>query len=374
MSKVRGWVMLEPGKMEMQKFDLPKIPEDCALLKVEACGLCGSDLHAFRGRMKTAPFPLIPGHEFIGTLVEVGKTASEKMAIVGGGTIKEGDRVAIAPSSLACGRCWFCLHMPHRPSLCTTRTIYGFNSIKNPPSIWGGYAEYIYLHPKTWVFKLPEGISMEKAVQTEPMATGLRAVERAYQPGEPFAGQGYGVGSRAMVLGAGPIGLMVILALRFSGAKLVIAQDLIESRLTMAKRMGADITVNAKLPLEQRIKQVQEITDGVGPDVVIEAAGVPQAFKESLTFVRRGGKLVEVGHYTDPGPIDINPWVVCNKDVDLHGSWAYPAIIFKDALTVLAKTPYPVEEVVTHKVSMDDLPKGMDLLGKEGVGKVVVTP
>jgi len=108
---------------------------------------------------------------------------------------------------------------------------------------------------------------MEKAVQTEPMATGLRAVERAYQPGEPFAGQGYGVGSRAMVLGAGPIGLMVILALRFSGAKLVIAQDLIESRLTMAKRMGADITVNAKLPLEQRIKQVQEITDGVGPDV-----------------------------------------------------------------------------------------------------------
>jgi len=83
---------------------------------------------------------------------------------------------------------------------------------------------------------------------------------------------------------------------------------------------------------------------------------------------------VEVGHYTDPGPIDINPWVVCNKDVDLHGSWAYPAIIFKDALTVLAKTPYPVEEVVTHKVSMDDLPKGMDLLGKEGVGKVVVTP
>jgi len=115
MSKVRGWVMLEPGKMEMQKFDLPKIPEDSALLKVEACGLCGSDLHAFRGRMKTAPFPLIPGHEFIGTLVEVGKTASEKMAIVGGGTIKGSEfpglrpllvLSAYAPSALP-------LHHPH---------------------------------------------------------------------------------------------------------------------------------------------------------------------------------------------------------------------------------------------------------------------
>lgn len=374
MSKVKGWVMLEPGKIEMQKFELPPVADDAALLKVDACGLCGSDLHAFRGRMKTAPFPLIPGHEFIGTLVEVGKAASGKMAVVGEGGLQAGDKVAIAPSSLACGRCWFCLHMPHRPSFCTGRSIYGFQSIHNPPAIWGGYAEYVYLHPRTWVFKLPQEIPLERAVQTEPMATGLRAVERAYSPGEAFMGQGYGVGSRAMVLGAGPIGLMVILALRFSGAKLIIAQDLIESRLTMARRMGADVTIDGNLPLEQRIKQVQEITDGVGPDVVIEAAGVPLAFKESLAFVRRGGKLIEAGHYTDPGPTEINPWVVCNKDIDIHGSWAYPAIIFKDALAVLAKTPYPAEEIVTHKVALDDLPKGLELLGKEGVGKVVVTP
>jgi threonine dehydrogenase-like Zn-dependent dehydrogenase len=107
---------------------------------------------------------------------------------------------------------------------------------------------------------------------------------------------------------------------------------------------------------------------------MIEAPGVPLAFKESLTFVRRGGKLGEVGLYTDPGSADINPWVLPNKGVDLHGSWAYPAIIFQDALAVLAKTPSPVEEVVAHKVSLDDLPKGMDLLGKEGVGKMVSHP
>jgi L-iditol 2-dehydrogenase len=366
--------MLEPGKMEMQSFDLPKIAEDCALLKVDACGICGSDLHAFRGRMKTAPFPLIPGHEFIGTIVEVGKLANQKMAIVGKETISPGDRVAIAPSSLTCGQCWYCLHMPHRPTLCTSRSIYGFNSIKNPPSIWGGFSEYIYLHPRTWVFPLPADLPLERAVLAEPMATGLRAVERAYNPGEAFVGHGYGVGSRAMVLGAGPIGLMVILALRFSGAKLIIVQDLIESRLEMAKGMGADLAIRAQEPLEQRMKMVQEVTDGVGADVVIEAAGVPLAFRESLAFVRRGGKVIEVGHYTDPGAVEVNPWVICNKDVDIHGSWAYPAIIFKDALTVLGKSPFPIEKVVTHKIPLEDLPKGMDLLGKEGVGKVVIVP
>lgn len=374
MAKVRGWVMLEPGKIELEEFDLPKIAEDTALLKVEACGVCGTDKHCFSGYIKTAPFPMIPGHEFIGTIIEIGKSANDKMAVIGGGPLKEGDRVAVAPSSLACGRCWYCLHMPHRPSFCTTRTVYGFNSTKNPPSIWGGFADYVYLHPKTWAFKIPEGMSLERAVQTEPMATGLRAVERAYNPGEAFMGEGYGVGSRAMVVGTGPIGIMAIVGLRESGADLIIAQDLIQSRLDMAKRMGADMTIDATRPLEQRLKQVQDVTDGVGPDVVIESAGVPVAFQESLAFVRRGGKLIEVGHFTDPGAIEIHPFTICFKDLDLHGSWAYPPIMFKYALSLLSRTSLPVDEVVTHKVPLEEVPKAMDLVGKEGVGKIAVQP
>lgn len=373
MAKTRGWVMVDIGKLELQEFEIPKIAEDAALLKVESCGVCGSDKHALQGHIRTAPFPFIAGHEFIGTVVELGKRATEKMAVVGG-PLREGDRVAIAPSSLPCGHCWFCLHMPHRPSLCASRSIYGFNGTKNAPSIWGGYGEYIYLHPKTWVFQIPAGMNTRRAVQTEPMATGLRAVERAYNPGEAFMGQGYGAGRTAMVLGTGPIGIMVIVALRFTGASLIIAQDILKSRLDMAKRMGADILVDGKLPLEERLKQVQAVTEGVGPDVVMEAAGVPLAFQESLAFVRRGGKLVEVGHYTDPGSTEIRPWMVCNKDVDIHGSWAYPPIIFGDALSVLAQTPLPIDDVVTHTLPLQELPKGFDLLGTEGVGKVVLKP
>lgn len=374
MAKARVCIMREPGKMEIKEFDLPRIEEDAALLQVEACGICGTDKHAYHGYLRTAPFPLIPGHEFIGTIVEIGKEANDAMAVFGGSPLKDGDRVVIAPSSMTCGHCWQCLHMPHRPTLCTNRRVYGFNSTNNPPGLWGGFSEYVYLHPRSWVFKIPEGMSAERAVQTEPMATGLRAVERAYSPGEPFMGHGYGVGRTAMVVGTGPIGMMAIVALRFSGADLIIAQDLLQSRLDLAKRMGADHLIDGKLPLEQRLPQVQEMTDGVGPDVVIEAAGAPIAFQEALAFVRRGGKLIEVGHFTDPGTTQIHPFTICFKDLDIHGSWAYPPAIFNDALSLFSRTSLPVDEVVTHKVSLDELPNAMELVGTEGVGKVVVQP
>lgn len=187
-------------------------------------------------------------------------------------------------------------------------------------------------------------------------------------------GHGYGVGRTAMVVGTGPIGMMAIVALRFSGADLIIAQDLLQSRLDLAKRMGADHLIDGKLPLEQRLPQVQEMTDGVGPDVVIEAAGAPIAFQEALAFVRRGGKLIEVGHFTDPGTTQIHPFTICFKDLDIHGSWAYPPAIFNDALSLFSRTSLPVDEVVTHKVSLDELPNAMELVGTEGVGKVVVQP
>jgi len=373
-AKCRACIMVKPGEVVMEEFEIPEIPEDCALLKVEACGICGTDKHIYLGRLPTAPFPFITGHEFIGTIVKLGSKANDNMTVFGG-PLKEGDRVAIAPSSTPCGHCYYCINMPHRPALCTTRTVYGFASVTKAPGIWGGYSEYIYLHPKTYVFKLPEGMSMKRAVLIEPAATALRAVERAYSPGEPFMGHGYGIGRSTMVLGAGPIGLMAVVSLRYSGAGLIIVQDLFNSRLDMAKRMGADLLIDANLPLEERLKQVREATDGVGPDVVVETAGVPVAFRESLDFVRRGGKLVEVGHYViGSGKIDIQPFYICNKDLDIHGSWAYPSLIFRDVISMLERTSLPVEEVVTHVLPFEELAKGLELTGSEGVGKVAITP
>ena len=373
MAKCRAWVMVEPGKVVMEEFEIPKIPEDCALLKVEACGICGTDKHVYLGHMPTAPFPFVIGHEFIGTIVELGSKANDNMAVFGG-PLKEGERVAVGPSSMPCGYCYYCIHMPHRPTLCAKRRIYGFSSVNIAPSIWGGYSEYVYLHPKTYVFKLSKDMPMKRAILVEPVATALRAVERAYSPGESFMSHGYGVGRSAMVLGAGPIGLMVIASLRHSGAGLIISQDLFASKLDMAKRLGVDLLIDGNLPLEERLKQVREATDGVGPDIVIEAAGVPVAFREALDFVRRGGKLIEVGIYTDNGATNIHPFLICYKDLDIHGSFAYPTLIFRDAISLLERTPLSVEEVVTHVLPLEEFPKGMELVGSEGVGKVVITP
>jgi threonine dehydrogenase-like Zn-dependent dehydrogenase len=373
MAKSRAWVMVEPGKVVMEEFEIPKIPEDHALLKVEACGICGTDKHVYAGHAPTAPFPFITGHEFIGTIVELGSKANDRMAVFGD-PLKVGDRVSIAPSSLPCGHCHYCIHMPHRPALCSGRSVYGFTSTKTPPSIWGGYSEYVYLHPRSYVFQLPKKMPMKRAILTEPIATGLRAVERAYSPGEAFMSHGYGVGRSAMVLGAGPIGLMVIASLRYSGAGLIIAQDPLPSKLDMAQQMGADLLIDGKLPLGERLQRVREATDGVGPDIVLEAAGAPPAFQEALDFVRRGGKLIEVGHFTDTGSIDIHPFYICQKDLDIHGSWAYPALIFKDAISMEQKTALPLEKTVTHVLPLEEFPKGLELVGVEGVGKVVIAP
>ncbi|MFC1937017.1 zinc-binding dehydrogenase [Chloroflexota bacterium] len=373
MAKCKAWVMVEPGKITMEDFEIPKIPGDCALLKVEACGICGTDKHIYLGHSPTAPFPFIAGHEFIGTIAELGSEASDCMAIFGG-PIKVGDRVAVVPSSFPCGHCISCLTMPHRPALCPNRIVYGFLSARKEPGIWGAYSEYVYLHPRSYIFKLPDDMSLERAVLIEALASGMRAVERAYSPGEPFMSHGYGIGRSVMVLGAGPIGLMAIASLRYSGAGLIIAQDMFDSRLNMAKRMGADMLIDARLPFDQRLKQVQDATNGVGPDVVIEAAGAPPAFREALDFARRGGKLIEVGHFTDNGTIEIHPYYICFRDLDIHGSWAYPAAFFRDVIDMLQRTTIPVEEVVTHKLPLEELPRGLEITGTKDAGKVAILP
>jgi threonine dehydrogenase-like Zn-dependent dehydrogenase len=371
--KFRAYVFLEPGKGEIRTFETPEITEERALLKVEACGICGTDKHYFQGHSPAAPFPFISGHEFIGTIVQLGKKASEGMAVFGG-PLQEGDRVAVGPASLGCGTCPLCLTMPHRPALCPNRSVYGFSSTKKTPPYFGGFSEYICLYPKSYVFKLPKDMSLKRAVLTEPVAAALRAVERAYNPGEAFMGHGYGAGRIAMVLGAGPIGAMTVACLRYTGAGMIIAQDLFPGRLELAKKMGADVLIDGTQPLQKRLDEVRKLTNGLGPDVVIEAAGAPPAFQEALEFVRRGGKLIEVGHFTDNGTTAIHPFTICFKDVDIHGSWSYPAVIFRDAISFLERATLPVEDAVSHVLPLDDFQKGMDLTGAEKAGKIAIAP
>ena len=372
-SKCKAWVMTEPGKLVMKEFDIPVVADDCALLKIETCGICGTDKHAYLGHLPTAQFPFIAGHEFIGTIVELGSKANDNMTVFGG-PLKEGDRVTVSPSTTPCGQCYYCVRKPHRPYFCLNRSNYGFMSTECSPSLWGGFSEYVYLHPRSYVFHMPEDMPLKRAVLVEPLATALKVVERACRAGDSFTGYGYGAERSAMVLGAGPIGLMVVASLRNSGAGLIIVQDILPGKLDMAKKLGADILIDGNLPLDKRLTQVREATDGFGPDIVIEATGVPVVFREALDFTSRGGKLVIVGLFADTGAIDIHPAQICRNELDILGSYVYPSVMFQDAISLLKRTPLLVEEIVTHVLPLSELPSGIELSGSEGVGKIVINP
>ncbi|MEE2657697.1 MAG: zinc-binding dehydrogenase [Candidatus Latescibacterota bacterium] len=372
MSTVQAAVMTEPGTIEMREFPRPEIGDDEILLKIDQTGICGSDKHMFAGHM-TLLFPIIAGHELVGTIEEMGSRAEEAMAVVGG-PLQEGDRVTTTPSSTTCGRCWYCLHMPQRPTLCANRYVHGFVSSEVAPAPRGGFSEFMHLTKKSWIFRIPEGLPSDRAVLTEPAAVATRAVERALGPGIPHIGEGLGMDQSVLVMGAGPIGQLVIAVLAHVGTELIIAADLSPSRLDMAKEMGGHHTINASDSLECRTEAVKELTEGVGPAIVIETAGVPIVFKESLDLVRRGGIVVEVGHFTDPGGVDIHPNIVCFKDLDIRGMWAYPAIQFKTAMSFLKNTTAPLDEFITHRLSLAETEKGIDITGSEGSMKVVVTP
>ena len=371
--QVQAAVMLQPGQIEIREFDKPTPADDALLLQVDRVGICGSDKHMYLGHT-ALKFPVIPGHEVVGTVAEIGKDANKVMNVIGG-PIKAGDRVTVVPGSKNCGRCYYCLHVPGRPTLCSGRTIYGFSNSETPPYLNGEFSEYTYIHGNSWVYKMPESIPEEIQVLTEPVAVATRAVERACAPGVPQVGDGYSIGNRVAVLGCGPIGLLVVAVLRDSGAGTIIATDLVDSRLDMAKQMGADVVINVgETTREERIEQIQDLTSGVGADIAIECAGLPMVFSEALDVVRRGGKVIEVGHYTDSGDIQVRPHQICNKDLDVCGVWAYPQIQFQTALDFLQITRAPLSELITHHLPLYQLEKGLDMLGQEGVYKVVIEP
>ena len=370
---VHAAVMVEPGQIEIREFSKPTPADDALLLKVDAVGICGSDKHMYLGHT-ALKFPVIPGHEVVGTVTDIGKDANRAMNVMGG-PIKEGDQVTVVPGSKNCGTCYYCLRFPSRPTLCTNRTIYGFSNCESPPHLTGEFSEYTYIHGNSWVYKMPDEIPENIRVLTEPVAVATRAVERACAPGVPQVGEGYGIGNSVAVLGCGPIGLLVVAVLRHTGAGTIVATDIVNSRLEMAKQMGADVAINVgQSTPEERIAQVQELTNGVGVDIVIECAGLPGVFAEALDLVRRGGTVIEVGHYTDSGSVEVRPHQICNKDLDICGVWAYPQIQFQTALDFLQTTTAPLNVLITQHLPLVQLEAGIQMLGQEGVYKVVIEP
>ena len=357
---VKAAVFLGADQVEIREFPRPKVADDCALLRVTNCGVCGTDPHIYSGHL-SVPTPTVLGHEFSGVLEEMGPDFPREDAL--GNKLSEGDPITIG-TSLACGKCYFCRFMPHRSNLCQTVDIYGITmTCEESPYLFGGYSEYVYLYPNTWTFKVPDGLSLELAALADPMACATRTLERAYQPGLPWAGEGMGLGRSVVVQGLGTIGLLVAAAAKAAGAYPVIGIEGVPLRVDMAKDFGVDVVLDMRefTTAEARVEEVFRLTNGLGADVVLEMAGVPVAFAEALQLVRQGGRLVEFGHFTDVGTVPINPQHIVNKEVDILGVFAYQNSQIGTALNVLRSTKdrFPYERLITHRFPVE---KAVDAL------------
>ena len=379
---VKAAVMVAPGRMEVREFPYPTLGEGAIILRMEMAGICGTDKHTYRGENvqyagtpaeSRTPFPIIPGHENVGVIEEIDRAARERGDFYGR-ELREGDRVTFCPD-LVCGRCWYCRNTFGYPWCENVRGYGNSLSCDAPPHLFGGWAEYVYLLPGVFVYRVPEGMPPEVAVLAE-LFTVSCALDRALTtclPGDGFSGA-----PTVVIQGVGPLGLCCLIKARILGASQIIVTDLSPFRLRMAEEFGADGALNvAETELGERVEFVRERTQGRGADIVIECAGVPEVLPEGLEMLRKGGLYLELGNFVDTGEVSINVHrLLCAKNVHLVGVTNHPFTGYGPSLELMRRYGhlYPFERIITHRYPLEEAEEALLRSMEPDTMKVVITP
>jgi threonine dehydrogenase-like Zn-dependent dehydrogenase len=375
----RAAVMEAPGRVGVREFPVSDPGPGAVLLKMSLSGICGTDKHTYRGESRQyvgtphereIAYPLICGHENVGTIVAVGEGVRDSA----GGPLRPGDRV-VPGANVPCGRCYYCTGgYPYY--FCQHLEDYG-NSLNcaQPPYLLGGWAEYLYLLPRSRLFRVPEELPDEVAVLTEVMAV-THGVETAMtllglQGASP---SGYTVA----VLGVGPLGLCHVIKARLSGASTIIATDRLRGRLEKAGTFGADLVLDVTATDgPERAAAVAAATRGLGADIVIDCSGFPDTFTEALALVRTGGVVIEAGTFVDMGPVPVNPnSAICTRSVTVLGIGGEKASSYEPSMRMLAANlgRYPFGEIVTHRFGLGEVAEALAVAQSGEAMQVVVDP
>jgi len=351
---VRAVVQTGARQMEIREFPRPVIgPSDGALLRVEACGICGSDVEQYKGAMGARGLPMVPGHEPLGIIEEISDATAERWGV------RAGDRVAVE-ILIPCRCCDLCLAGQYMQ--CKNRP--GSHGGYNPPSrglgLWGGYSEYMHLHPNSIVHPVSRDLPAEIAVMFNPLGAGVRW---ALQYG------GVHLGSSVLVLGAGQRGLSAVLASRYVGAGLIIATGLAKDarKLELAREFGADVTINVEE--EDTVARVRELTGGDGVDVVLDVT--PMALSpiaDAVDAVRWGGTIVLAG-LKGGQKVELSSDTLINKALTVKGAFSVDAAAYMDAIRLIESGQFPLEKMQTHKFGLADVPHAIELLAGEIPGE-----
>lgn len=352
---MRAAVLKGPRKIELEEVPMPKVGVNDVLVKVEACGVCGSDIAYYQRGKADVPPPIILGHEFSGTIVELGETAKKL------GLFKKGDRVVAEPV-MSCGSCPSCKQ--GYPNMCEKPTVLGV-------TVDGGMAEYCVVR-YDYLHKIPDGVSFEEAAFTEPLACALHAIKKLK----------IAPGRSAAVIGPGPIGLMVVQYLKKSGLSPVILIGTRDYRLEAGLKSGADYIINtrekeSRYYSESPADKVRELTEGRGVDRVFVATGSVSGNQLAVEITAPRSVVVFFGgaSYDPSSTVSIPLWDGTLGEKEFAFSWLSP-YTFPEALNTIQKKLVEVKPLLTHSFPLAEVGKAIETAEKrlDNALKVQVKP
>lgn len=329
--------------LKVEDVEVPEIGPDEALIRIRACGICRTDLHFIdEGLLKPGKIPQIMGHEAAGDVAEVGREVS---------CVRVGDRVLIH-FYFSCGECYYC--QLGRESLCVGSTFRHFGF-----TVDGGFAEYAKA-PARNLIQLPNQVPYEAGILADAGSSSYHAVREVGK---------VRLGETVVIMGTGGLGLCTLQFAKLSGAR-VIAVDIIEEKLKVAKELGAEEAINAK---EKDVaEEVKRLTGGEGADIVFEFVGRSQTMESAINSIRRGGRLVFVGYSEDL--FKANPLRLIWGELQVLGSRASSRRETVEVIKLLHAGKFKTEPLITHTVPLSEVNYGLDLLRKGLAIRVVVKP
>jgi L-iditol 2-dehydrogenase len=339
---MKACILKKPFDLVVEEMEQPRVGDDGVLIKVMAAGICGSDLHAYRG---THPFrkpPIVSGHEFGGCVERVGKRVTR---------FKPGDAVTVEPWT-HCGKCEYCFE--GKTNLCIKKVAMG-------TADWPGcFAEFV-VAPEDVVYKLPETVSYEVGALVEPLAASMHAVRRV----------GVKQDETAVIFGAGTIGLSSLICLKESGITKVLVTDVVDFNLAVAQKLGATASVNVK---KQSIREVvNDFTGSKGADIVLIASGVNTLMQDAIQIAGRDGRISVPAIFDVPATIDMFEVVFAERNI--HGSWSYTRKDFEIIIDLLSLKRIDPRPLITHRFVQEEAAAALQIFDKrsENAIKMLLT-
>ncbi|GAA0806090.1 erythritol/L-threitol dehydrogenase [Spirilliplanes yamanashiensis] len=342
-----------PRDYRLEEIPKPVAGPGEALVRVEAVGICASDLKCYLGAAKFwgdenrpawAETEVVPGHEFAGTIEQIDDEAAARWGVA------VGDRV-VSEQIVPCWKCRYCLSGNYH--MCAPHDLYGFK--RRTP---GAMASYMVYPAEALVHKVSRDLPPAHAAFTEPLSCSLHAVDRA----------DIRFGDTVVVAGCGPIGLGMVAGAAAKSPARVIALDVADAKLELAKLCGADVTLN--IARTDVVQAVKDLTDGYGADVYLEGTGHPSAVPQGLNLLRKLGTFVEYSVFKDPVSVD---WSIISddKELDVRGAHLGPDC-WPAAIRMIESGKLPMDQICTHQLPLEDFQQGLDLVA-EGTKSIKVT-